>query len=149
LHSLPPRVSSKRQKITSDCTGDAVAITIATAAVAATAAPAAASQRLSTLESIHFTRVSSLNCRLVVLSVERAENGGKRQRRNKRTRDLAVDGGSEARMMTFTAFLTSAAKMESSSELTSARSPPPAKALFSFLVNALIDKAALRAAIRR
>jgi len=85
LHSLPSRVSSKRQKITGDCTGDAVATAIAPAA-AAVGAAAAAFQRLSTLESIHFTRVSSLNCRLVVLSVERAENGRKRQRWNKRTR---------------------------------------------------------------
>lgn len=45
----------------------------------------------SMLESIHFTRVSSLNCTPVVLSVECAENGEGRWRRAKGTRGLADD----------------------------------------------------------
>lgn len=76
LYSLPPCTSSKQQKITGNCTnaapyGDDDAVAAASAATAALVGPAAFQLGA---RSIHFTRVSSLNCALV-LSVESAENG--------------------------------------------------------------------------
>lgn len=73
LYSLPPCTSSKQQKITENCTG-AAPYSDDDAVAAATAALVGAAAFQLGARSIHFTRVSSLNC-VLVLSVESVENG--------------------------------------------------------------------------
>lgn len=96
LYSLPPYTSSKQQKITGNCIGAAPHGDDDAAAAATAVLVGAAAFQLGTW-SIHFTRVSSLNCALV-LSVESVENG-KGRWQDKRP------GWSTGWMMTFTTAL--------------------------------------------